>query len=110
MDDNVDGAYIHKKNQAQARKLFILIWMFLSFIISVAYTSVLLTTLVSTEYEKPIDTVQDLIRTDKPIYTDQTSAVWMNSDPRESVGQFAKKVIPTLYASSGSVPKEQQIR
>ena len=110
MADSVDYAYILKTNQAKARKLFILMWMFLSFIISVAYTSVLLTTLVSTEYEKPIDTVQDLIRTDKPIYTHAVAAVMLNTDPRGSVQQFAKKVIPKGFDATGLIPKEQQIR
>ena len=108
--DSVDDAYIHKTNQAMARKLFLLMWMFLSFIINVAYTSVLLTTLVSTEYEKPIDTVQDLIRTDKPIYTHTVAAVMLNTDPRGSVQKFAKKVIPKGFDAAGLIPKEQQIR
>ena len=102
----VEDSYIHKENHAKARKLLIPIWMFLAFILSVGYTSVLLTTLVSIEYEKPVDTAQDLVNADKPIYVYPTTAAMLSVDPRENVRDLAKKLIATGYESQDDSYKD----
>ena len=99
--ENVGDSYIYMKKQPRARKLFIIIWMVLSWVLSVSYTSVLLAKLVSLEYEKPIDTVQDLLNSNKPIYVHPSVAFVLENDVRERVRQVAKKVTPEEYNSKG---------
>ena len=47
------------------------------FLLSSGYRSVLLSTLVSPLYEKPIDTIQDLLDTDRPIFSSHPSFLLM---------------------------------
>ena len=91
--ENVGNCGVKKKDQSRGRKLLIMIWMVASFLISLCYMSVLLTFMVSTGYEKPIDTVQDLLITNKPIYIHSYVKDLMAKDPRESVRQIADKGI-----------------
>ena len=108
--ENIGGSYIYMKNQSRARKLFIIIWMVLAWLLSVSYTSVLLSKLVSLEYEKPIDTVQDLLNSNKPIYAHPSVSFILKNDVRERVRQIAKKVTPETYNSKGQIKKDTMER
>ena len=108
--ENMGDSYIYMKNQPRARKLFIIIWMVLSWILSVSYMSVLLAKLVSLEYEKPIETVQDLLNSNKPIYTHPSVALILQNDVKERVRQLAKKVTPEKYNSKGQIKKDTMER
>ena len=108
--ENIGDTYIHRKDKSRARRVLLLIWIVVSFIISVCYISVLLTKLVSIDYERPIDTVQDLLNTNKPIYA-HPSIVWLlKFDPRERVRQLANKIISEGFDADGSIPKETEKR
>ena len=67
IDENVQGHVITKTCCAKARSALILKWLMVGFLLSSSYKSVLLATLVSPAYEKPIDTVQDLLDTERSI-------------------------------------------
>ena len=65
IDESVRGNL--KQHCAKARNALILKWLMVGFLLSISYKSVLLAMLVSPAYEKPIDTVQDLLNTERPI-------------------------------------------
>ena len=56
--------------------------------------SVLLSSLISVQYEKPIDTVEDLIATDRKIivFPGTSTSSLLTTDPRKGVKQLAGKV------------------
>ena len=65
----IEHKHLLKEPRSKARDNLILKWLFLGTLLALMYRSVLLATLVSVDYEKQIDTVEDLIVTEKPILT-----------------------------------------
>ena len=99
MDEAVEDKYIISAHSSKARNFLIMKWMMLAFLLNASYRSVLLATIVSPLFEKPIDTIEDMINTEKPIYALNTSGIsfMMRIDPRESVREVGKKVLPFPY-------------
>ena len=95
--ENIGDSYVYMKKQSRARKLLIIIWMVLAWFLSVSYMSVLLSKLVSLEYEKPIETVEDMLSCKHPIYVHPSVAFALKKDMRERVQQLAKKVTPEKW-------------
>ena len=95
-----------KKPCSRAKDFLIFKWIFVGFLLALMYRSVLststhgsnhhyskncdrsvlLATLVSVEYEKQINTVEDLLETEKPVMTAGKTIVsrLLMSDPRDS--------------------------
>ena len=67
--------------------------MITGFLITSAYKSVLLSTLVSIEYERPIDTVDDLIETDMPIFMERETVQLFKFNSRNDIQELGKRVI-----------------
>ena len=63
----IEHKHLLREPRSQARNNLILKWLFLGTLLALMYRSVLLATLVSVDYEKQIDTVEDLLVTEKPI-------------------------------------------
>ena len=84
-----------KKPCSKARSLLVTKWMLLGFILNLCYKSVLLSCLVSVRYEKPIETLEDMLRTDRKILMQgrTTTEILMRTDPRPGIQQLAKKII-----------------
>ena len=85
--------YFHKQPCAIAREMLILKWAMIGFLFTISYKSVLLSTMINIEYEKPLDTVEDILRSDKPLFIESTSGIvnLLKSDPREKIKELAKK-------------------
>ena len=85
--------YFHKQPCAIARDMLILKWAMIGFLFTIGYKSVLLSTMINIEYEKPLDTVEDILRSDKPLFIESTSGIvnLLKSDPREKIKELAKK-------------------
>ena len=85
--------YFHKQPCAIAREMLILKWAMIGFLFTIGYKSVLLSTMINIEYEKPLDTVEDILRSDKQLFIDSTSGIGdlLKSDPREKIKELAKK-------------------
>ena len=85
--------YFHKQPCAKARELLILKWAMIGFFFTISYKSVLLSNMINIEYEKPLDTVEDILRSDKPLFIESTSGIvnLLKSDPREKIKELAKK-------------------
>ena len=78
LDENVSERYIRKERSTLARLFLIVNWMGAGFLLCASYKSVLLATLVSVEYEDPVDTIDDLLETEKPISGHPTIAYFLN--------------------------------
>ena len=85
--------YFHKQPCARARDMLILKWAMIGFLFTISYKSVLLSTMINIEYEKALDTVEDVLRSDKPLFIDGTSGIGMllKSDQRGKMKELAKK-------------------
>ena len=85
--------YFHKQPCAIAREMLILKWAMIGFLFTISYKSVLLSTMINIEYEKPLDTVEDILRSDKPLFIESTSGIvnLLKSDPRGKMKELAKK-------------------
>ena len=100
--------YFHKQPCAIAREMLILKWAMTGFLFTISYKSVLLSNMINIEYEKALDTVEDVLKSDKPLFIDGTSGVGnlMKSDPREKIKELAKKAssFETGITETGNAP------
>ena len=93
MPDNF--IYDDKKPSSKARISLVTAWLLLGFLIVMGYKSVLLASLVSVQNEKPIETLEDMLVTDRKILmfaTTSTDDVVLRTDPRYGMQQLAKKI------------------
>ena len=69
VDEGVPDRFIYsnKKPYSKARTPLVAAWLLLGYLITMSYKSVLLASLVSIQYEKPIETLEDMLVTDKKI-------------------------------------------
>ena len=77
----------------------------IGFLLTISYKSVLLSKLINIEYEKGLDSIDDVLRSNKPVVTDGTSAITnlVKSDPREKMKEIGERL--KLYKSEkGAVP------
>ena len=104
IQQNVEDSYILTENCAKSRKFLILKWMMIGVLLSYGYRSVLLATLVSPTYEKPIDTIQDLLDTERPIHAAHpTFLSMMRVSALESLRQLGTKIENTVNATEISM-------
>ena len=94
MEEKLDKKYVNKKKCFKARHLLVMEWMLYGYILSLGYKSVLLSTLISVSYEKPIDTVEDGINANKPIVAlgNSSTATRLKTDVRASVRELANMI------------------
>ena len=110
VDEAVSEKYIRKESSTKARLLLIVMWMVVGFLLCASYKSVLLATLVSVEYEKPVDTIDDLVETEKPIVGYPTLAYFLKVDPRIKVRELANKFDGENWALPyGSIHRKQYV-
>ena len=104
VDEAIEDKHISLKSGYKARNFLILVWLLSGFLITCGYKSVLLSTLVSVEYESPIDTIEDLLNSEKPIFVDTSiKAIYISNDPRDGIKELDGKF--TFYnATNGVVP------
>ena len=82
-------------------------WMLLAFLLSLSYRSVLLSTIDSPGYEKPIDTIQDMLEGDRSIFVlnGTTLAKLLRQDPKEDVRRLSRKVTYYEVNENGTHPQ-----
>ena len=81
-------------NCAKSKKLLLIQWIVLAFLISAAYRSVLLAIIVTPAYEETIDNLDDLLLTDKQILVPsgtKTSKL-LRKDPKADIRTLHEKV------------------
>ena len=92
-EERLTSRYVTKKYCSKGRKLLILEWMLIGLFLTICYKLVLLSSLVSITYEKPIDTVGDLLETDKPIVAlgNSSTSRRLKNDLRLNVRKWPKE-------------------
>ena len=84
--------YISKSPCAKARKVVISMWILLGFLITISYKSVLRANMMSTEYEKGIDSIEDMIVSDKQLMAIRSMKPLFDTNPRAKIIELSKKV------------------
>ena len=75
--------------------LLVLKWMMFGGLLSVSYKSVLLENMVVIDYERGIDSVDDMLGSGKPLFIDGSSAMprLLKQDPRPKFKELAKRAV-----------------
>ena len=86
-------------------------WAIVGFLLTLSYKSVLRAILMKTEYEDTIDTIDDLLQSDRQlvIAADTPLKSWVESDPREKV-QALNRAKQTKYFNLGIGDGEQRMK
>ena len=94
IDENQEDHYISKKSGAKARVVLVLIWIVSGFLLSISYKSVLRSNLIHIQYENPIDSVEDLLKTDLKVFVGATGAMakLMAGDRRQKMIEMNRRV------------------
>ena len=81
---------IMESSGSKAKILIILIWIICGYFLTLSYESVLRAMLMKTYYEKKIDTIDDVLATEREVFRlGETMA--LASDPRPKVRVLARK-------------------
>ena len=80
--------------------------MLISFLLTISYKSVLLSTLISISHERTIETVEDLLETEKLVVAlgNSTTRIRLKTDPRANVRELAEKVNWYTFDERNTVP------
>ena len=77
----------------------------MGFFLTLSYKSVLRANMMSTEYEKGIDSIEDLINSKKPLMVISEMKYWFVLDPTADIKALSKHVIFYEYENL-RVPKK----
>ena len=104
------NGHFQKQPCAKARELIVLKWAMIGFLLTISYKSVLLSKLLNIEYEKGFDSIDDVLRSKKPVVLDVATGMvdLMKSDPRENVKEIGKMIKP--FKSEKGAPPTWVIR
>ena len=92
MDEAIPDHFITKRSCAAARKLLVSQWILLGFLLTLSYKSVLRANMMSTEYEKGIDSIDDMINSKKPLMVISSMRVLFVMDPTADIKELSKQV------------------
>ena len=85
-----------------ARDVVVLKWAIMGLILCASYKGILLSKLINIEYEKSIDSIDDVLRSEKPVAVLGASGIvnLLKSDPRKKVKEIVNRLKPyTLEAA-----------
>ena len=93
MDEDHDYAF--KDSNSYARSLIVLKWMVLGFLLTTSYRSVLLAMMTNTSYENTIDTIEDMLESERTFWVPNDTAIpaLLASDPRIIVKELSKQTV-----------------
>ena len=100
IDEAIADHYISKRPCAKAREILLLMWLIFGYILTISYKSVLRSNLIHIEYEKPIDSIEDALRSHKQIFASSDSVY--SRDQRARVKELAKRIV--TYDSIHGMP------
>ena len=86
--------YISARKCSRARSFLVLKWTILGFFLTISYKSVLRAILMKIEYDDTIDTIDDMVQSDRQLMVARDSNLrWiLETDTRETVQVLAEKV------------------
>ena len=96
----------HKnKDCAKSREVLLIVWLVAGFCLTILYKSTLSAELAITEYLTPIDTVEDVLQSGKPLYLygESNYNERLHLDPRPSVRKLAENHLQLYAPESATV-------
>ena len=105
MDEAIMDNYIRKRPCAEARKLLVVLWILTGFLLTICYKSVLLANMMSIEYEKGIDTIDDMINSKKTLMVIRTMEPRFAMNPPPRMKELSKQVQYFDFDKSLKVPQ-----
>ena len=93
IDEAQEDDYIARRSCSGARKLLLMKWMVVGFFFSISYKSVLRAMMIKIEYEKTMDTIDDMLQSDKQFMLASDVAIvqeLVRTDPRKQVQILAE--------------------
>ena len=86
--------YLAERKCSNARSLLVMKWTIIGFLMTMSYKSVLRAILMKTEYEDTIDTIDDLLQSDKKLMISEDTPLkdLVEKDPRAKVQALAEKL------------------
>ena len=102
IDEAQEDSYIARRSCSKARKLLVMKWMVVGFFFSISYKSVLRAMMIKVEYEKTIDTIDDMLQSEMPlmIASDTQLPRLLETDPRKKIKELSEKVEWYVYGNS----------
>ena len=104
IDESQDEKCIRKSPCSKARDIFVLKWLVVGFLLTTMYKSVLRSNMIHIKYERGIDSVEDVLKTDKKVLftCGSPGAKLVSIDRREKMKKFHKRVecYPKNYRTS----------
>ena len=87
--------FVSRTTQSRARVMIVSIWILAAFVLTISYKSVLRARMMTIEYDKTIDTIEDVLTSEMSavIAVDTSMKYLLELDPREKVQELAKKVV-----------------
>ena len=75
--------------------MLVCVWMLAAFMMTISFKSVLRARMMTVEYEKTIETIDDVLSSELSavMAVDTTMKYLLELDPREKVQELAKKVV-----------------
>ena len=94
IDESQDEKCIRKSPCSKAREIFVLKWLVVGFLLTTMYKSVLRSNMIHIKYERGIDSVEDVLKTDKKVLfaCGSPGAKLVSIDRREKMIEFHKRV------------------
>ena len=101
---NYDKDYAFQQSGSKARTWIVSKWIIVAFFLTISYKSVLLAMLMNIYYENTIDSVDDMLASDRSLVvaSDAITKVLLLSDPRTKVKMLRDK---TIFYESGQGAK-----
>ena len=86
----------------RSRRLLILQWLTWATILSLAYKSTLLSTLITIRYTDTIDTIDQMVESGLPFYIQSSSVLnWIAvTDPRDSIKRLNERRVDVPHLAS----------
>ena len=92
MDESIVDKYICKRHCAVARKVLVVEWITMGFLLSISYKSVLLANMMTVKYEDGINTIDDMINSKKPLLVIRSMKPLFVTDLRPNIIELSKQV------------------
>ena len=85
--------YVSDRSCSRARSLLVFKWMIVGFFLTMSYKAVLRAMLMKIEYDKPIDTLDDMLKSEKKLLVaaDTPYKAYMEGNPLPKVRELYKK-------------------
>ena len=94
IDEAQEDKYIARRSCSGARKLLIMKWMIVGFFFTMCYKSYMRAMMIKIDYEKTIDTIDDMLKSEIPIMMTNSSPtlpMLLANDPRSKMKALANK-------------------